>query len=362
MSAQVYPEQPNAMPGFWPELVTPDPTLVEQGTEHLLFVSNPKSRRHAHASEYYDMVQGAATSLGMAVDRQETQRDIEDNIATIQNNAGAKSALVICAGDGGISHMVNALAKSGLDIPVLTAGLGNANDLSHRLLDWRTYRRPDLALQRGVVRDFYPLSVRLESADGDQKEFLALAYVSLGITALAGSMYNSQEYKNDPVHQRLGGTFVKEKQVAADAFFHSDPFQLKTQRSHNNLIDPDVLVLPGVPEHADFTGRGRRRLEFLVANIPRMAKVFRPSVRTFEPEAQIVQVRNRAGGVAKLGALVSHIPVGTPLPEQQSLHFSAQGDVIYLQRDGEDEIFKHGVTGTVGIADPISVVTTRRTA
>jgi len=332
-------------------LVQTGPTLVEAGVDHVLFVENPKCRRADGAdADYYELAK-TADLMEMEIERVPTSPHQEENEDMLAAHLRNSSALAIRGGDGTISNIANARRQISrtpqslfvakrlaniAELPLLIIPGGNANDLAHALFKPSTFNDPGTVLADGTIEDIFGLDLLVEPDDAEPFELSALAYASIGITGLGSAMLNSKEYKEKRMHKIPGGTLVGEKIAVGKAFFQAEPFEITAGKSSGSYV------------------------ELIMACIPRMAKVFRPSVRTFEPEARFITAQDKIDGVTAIGALTTGMPIGKMMDEDTVVRLHVKGESMYFQVDGEEYLIKGGANITAKIGDPVPVVKTRR--
>lgn len=326
-------------PGAFPYIEGPSgyyPQLSDMDIEHIAFFYNPKSYRAEGWESDFTSLDNYGRSAGLAVTPHTTHQDFEAMVEAVKGAVFANSLVAIRAGDGGVNWVVKALRAAALsDRPLQIIPGGNANDIAHVLLPGKAFRNPPHALRTGQLRNFHPLAITVEHA-GETIDTTALGYWGIGSTGEVSAVLNTQAYRERQKERGAFGAYIAENLQVVRTILGGSEFELETP---------------------SYQGRAS---EFLVSNIPLMAKKLRPVVDPLTPQYRVLTRRSTASVFGSIPLLLTHLPQGH-LQEVGSAHtITARGPNLVIQTDGEDHHFSGEIQAHISAGEPISILTTRK--
>ena len=331
------------------------PFVVEEHTRMELF-QNPMGSGAGGLEADRQKLQTVTDPRGIELVVHDTNIEHAKNVEALDTHVTGTSILAIRAGDGGLSHMLDAIItvkeqrkreQSGVfDPPVLVIPGGHKNDLAHQLLNLEAYTDIELALLESVIRELYPTNLTIQRVDKNNNPTeepvlrRAFAYGTIGPSSATAAGVNTEKYRNQKLLELPGGRFLAERWLALTTYCKSKPF--------------------GVEVNGDET----RAIEWMVANGNLIAGSFHTSADPLLPEARIIQARSRLTGLWTLFAMGVNMEIGDKLEADQALTYIIDipnGRTMHVQIDGEEYPISGRNMITAGVGQTtVSVLTTRK--
>ncbi|HWB39575.1 MAG TPA: diacylglycerol kinase family protein [Candidatus Saccharimonadales bacterium] len=332
-----------------PELTPFEP----QKGQRLLIFSNPASKQAKTIKPAIKEFHETAESLGYKVEEHRTQKELEYMVDALEV-AEEGDLLGIVSGDGGTTHFQKAVVAREMDNAVLVIGGGDANDQARNLHKKENVRKPFKLLQDPEARigHLHPLEVTIGGWTQDKlQQDLAFGYVGIGITALIGDQFNTQEFRKQVMSYRHA---VEARRLAyilrvGLPQIPKTPILTISEAGRDDVVAIERNITNG-PHEAKFF------------KFPGMASLVKDAGAFDMPVLQSV-TNSRPGRTEALlsGAMkamrghLEHFGTG------QKREFSVKSDSgqIPVQVDGEASFYNSNANFSIGISDKsVRVVTT----
>ena len=267
--------------------------------------------------------------------------EFEAKLTTLAKRFTKESVLVIAAGDGTVSDVINiltsaqAISNDAAHVTLLPFWGGNANDLAH-MLSGQPPRNMKAFIDSAKSVSLYPLSITLDS--GTKRTIVATNYVSFGASAHAAKHINSDDHRESKFRKIFG---LRRLLEIAVSFKH-----LATSPRYTALIQGDH----------------RRIYEILISNGPRMAKLHFLPVK-LDDKVFFLSIINRKNIATVIRNLIkSWVQTVNTSPhnhyKRRSFSFTTI-DPVTMQYDGETVSLEADTRVSISIAStPIRLLST----
>lgn len=279
---------------------------------------------------------------GLEVRQFETASTWGGNVELIAN-AGPNAIIGVVGGDGTVSAMLRAAYELGLDNPFLILNGGNAINQGRMHHYPRHLYRPERILQTGTVASLHPLSIRVETPDGQERSAMAFAYWTAGLTADIAAAVNKPDYR-----ARVAGM------NKAERFREEVRLTLAASRANRQFA---------IREEASSEVRVRGELAYVLGRL--MGKGFRFPSNLFDKECSVVEMADaRYRSVGRTAVVLalrgSHQRRMLEGEEHDFRIYARDGGPVINQEDGEDHADPSGSRYRLRLADRhVSIITSR---
>jgi len=303
--------------------------------ERIVVSRNPASTRARQGHRVLDRLQEVFAGRLHQVDTSEDERTNVERLAELLR---AGDVVVPVGGDSTVTQAAGsvALRRDLGKLPLLPLPFGHANQLALMLNSWFQYRRPVQILRRGKTVPIHPLLFSYPERPAEEAR-LALFTIGIGLTGRAALRFDAPSFRTNRIS--------------------SVPLLRK--------VPETVAVARALRETRPFSVDGRRRIEVLIANGPRVAKHGRFGVGLPLQSFALFELADKRPStlVPVFARFVVQSVQPAEVRSDASLTLSIEpidGEAIFAQFDGHPFVVEPGEIVITRVADPLYAVTTRR--